>query len=382
MLRILLETIISVCLVFVSGNSLCVNGQLIFTAIPGQSDEILKARSDDVTAYLEDYIQTSCGSDVTVTYNPVSNYEDAVDALLTGNANFAWYGGLTGVEAGLKSTPSIYIAQRLEDTKFTSVFIHGPDLDLPEGIESANNRSLGFGSNSSTSGHLMPQYYMNKADPPVVPSSITFYGSHDETVNAVANGTVDVGAVNTVTWDSRVAANTTGGAIVFYKTPEFVDYLWVAGATISEIWNTTDASLTPGCESPTDLLTEAFLAATNETALGAALLSSYSTVGYVAIKPGEYDPIEITGCELELIEPEYCKEQPPKDLGQGVGSSEDGTNDPPDNEETVVEDTTTTSSSSSSDDNDSSARTPLSFSMTTGYFVIMISNVVMLGAIL
>jgi hypothetical protein len=152
---------------------------------------------------------------------------------------------------------------------------------------------------------------------------------------------------------------------------------------ISEIWNTTDASLAPGCESPTDLLTEAFLVATNEMALGAALLSSYSTVGYVAIKPGEYDPIELTGCEVELIEPEYCKEQPPEYLGQGVDSSGDGTNDPPENEETVVEDTTTSSSTTTSsiDDNDSTARTPL-FSMTTGYFVIMISNVVMIGPIL
>jgi ABC-type phosphate/phosphonate transport system substrate-binding protein len=70
---------------------------------------------------------------------------------------------------------------------------------------------------------------MNKADPPVVPSSIAFYEYHDEILNAVVNGTADVGAVNTVTWDSRVATNTTGGAIIFYKSPEFVDYLWVAG---------------------------------------------------------------------------------------------------------------------------------------------------------
>ncbi|OEU14098.1 hypothetical protein FRACYDRAFT_242450 [Fragilariopsis cylindrus CCMP1102] len=111
-------------------------------------------------AYLEDYIQTACDSDVTVTYSPVSNYQDAVDALLTGNTNFVGYGGLTGVEAGLKLPPSIYLAQRLEDTRFTSVFIHEPDLDVPVGIESANNhRSLAFGSNLSTNGHLMPTYY-------------------------------------------------------------------------------------------------------------------------------------------------------------------------------------------------------------------------------
>ena len=143
----LLVTIVSVCLFFVAGNSFCVNGQLIFTAIPGQSDEVLKARSSAVKAYLEDYIQTACDSDVTVTYSPASNYQDAIDALLTGNANFVGYGGLTGVETGLKSPPSINLAQQLEDTRFTSVFIHGPDLDVPEGIESANN------------SHLMPTYY-------------------------------------------------------------------------------------------------------------------------------------------------------------------------------------------------------------------------------
>ena len=73
--------------------------QLTFTAIPGQDESTLLARANAVSAYLENYIQNTCGVNVTVTYNPVTNYEDAVDALLDTVADFGWYGGLTGVQA-------------------------------------------------------------------------------------------------------------------------------------------------------------------------------------------------------------------------------------------------------------------------------------------
>jgi len=235
--------------------------QLVFTAIPDQDDSTLQARASAVTGWLEDYIQTVCDVTVSVTYNPVENYQDAVSALLDGHADFGWYGGLTGVQAGLRSPPAVYIAQRLEDTQFTSVFIQGAGLDLPMGIESANNKSLAFGSASSTSGHLMPQYYMRSAVPPVVPSSTIYTVSHDATVDAVAAGTTQVGTLNSVVWKSRVAANTTGGTSVFYTTPEYVDYLWVAGADIVAKWaGIKGAALVEGCADINTVLTNAFLA--------------------------------------------------------------------------------------------------------------------------
>ena len=127
------------------------------------------------------------------TIRPVTSYEDAVDALVNKIADFGWYGGLTGVQAGLRMQPSVYIAQRIEDTQFTSVFIQA-----------------------------MPTYYLTQYN--ITPESIMYTGSHDATVDAVMNGEAEVGALNSVVWRNRVDANTTGGTSVFY-TPEYVDYL-------------------------------------------------------------------------------------------------------------------------------------------------------------
>ena len=65
---------------------------LTFTAIPDQDEETLTARADAVTNYLTNYIQETCGVTIGVTYNPVDNYQDAVDALLSKTADFGWYG--------------------------------------------------------------------------------------------------------------------------------------------------------------------------------------------------------------------------------------------------------------------------------------------------
>lgn len=97
---------------------------LTFTAIPDQLETTLVARADAVTNLLENYISEKCNVDVNVVYNPVTNYQDAVDALLDNSADFGWYGGLTGVQAGLRSSPAVYLTQRIEDTEVSTYLMH------------------------------------------------------------------------------------------------------------------------------------------------------------------------------------------------------------------------------------------------------------------
>ena len=218
--------------------------------------------------------------------------------------------------------------------KFTSVFISDADMDLTS-IDDVQDKTLAFGSDSSTSGHLMPQYYLTEAD--VTPSSTIFTGSHDATIDAVMNGTTQVGALNSVVWHRRLTANTTGNTSVFYTTPQFVDYLWVAGSGITDKWASIegDPSSVPGCEDINALITEAFLSTTNETAIGQALFAAYSTVGYVAITEDEYDPIEETGCALGMIEKKYCDDPIPENLGNIVDNSTTTSTKPDDDVEQV-----------------------------------------------
>lgn len=160
---------------------------------------------------------------------------------------------------------------------------------------------------------------MREADPEVVPASTIFTGSHDATVDAVADGSVEVGALNSVVWENRVAANTTGGTSVFYTTPEYADYLWVSGAAIAEDWELSVAEIAPlgsrvwpeECIDIHSLLTDAFLTASADEPLGAALLDTYSAPnGFVSIEPHEYDAIFESGCDLALIEEQYCVDPP------------------------------------------------------------------------
>ena len=180
----------------------------------------------------------------------------------------------------------------------------------------------------------MPQYYLTEAN--VTPSSYPepiFTGSHDATIDAVMNGTTQVGALNSVVWFKRLAANTTGNTSVFYTTPQYVDYLWVAGAGITEKWSSIVSNPAKGCEDANALITEAFISATNETEIGQALFAAYSTVGYVAITEGEYDPIEETGCALDMIEEQYCDEPIPENLGNVEDSNSTTSAEPEDDTE-------------------------------------------------
>jgi len=339
----------------ISGRMASAGAQLTFTAIPDQDEATLQQRADAVSVFLGDYIEAKCGVQVSVAYQPVSNYQDAVSALLDNVADFGWYGGLTGVQAGLRSPPATYLAQRVEDTEFTSVFIQGPGPQLT-GIADVEGKTLAYGSESSTSGHLMPAYYLTEDG--VTPASTIYTGSHDATVDAVINAEAEVGALNSVVWANRVASNTTGGTSVFYTTPEYVDYLWVSGAGIIDTWaNIEGASIAEGCADVNALLTEAFLAATSDEPLGEALLTAYSTVGYVSIEPNEYDPIEETGCALGMIEEQYCSEPVPEDLGnvgavapaENTGAPVNSTDIPADNDADDADDADDASSSAETD---------------------------------
>ena len=195
-------------------------------------------------------------------------------------------------------------------------------MDITNGIDGVENKSFAFGSNSSTSGFLMPAHYLRQNN--IYPKDpVIFTGSHDATIDAVIDGTTEVGALNSLTWQRRLAANTTNGTSVFYTTPEYADYLWVAGAGIVDTWAAIEgASSADGCEDINTLLTEAFLSADAADPLAEALFTAYSATGYVPITENEYDPIEETGCELGLIEEQYCNEPIP-DLGN-VGSNSNG----------------------------------------------------------
>ena len=204
---------------------------LYLGGIPDQDASVLQSRFES----LADYLAEETG--VTVKYLPSVDYAAVVTAFRQGDLQLAWFGGLTGVQARLAAPGSEAIAQRPEDEKFLSVFVAEPGLGLTA-LEELKGRSFTFGSESSTSGHLMPRSFLVEAglDPEQDLATVSYSGSHDKTWKLVEAGTFQAGALNAAVWRSRMEAGEvdTSKVEVFWTTPPYYDYHWVLRGDVDE----------------------------------------------------------------------------------------------------------------------------------------------------
>jgi phosphonate transport system substrate-binding protein len=197
---------------------------LVISAIPDQDPERLQRLYGKVAAYLSGALH------VPVEYRPVTDYTASVIGFKTGDLDLVWYGGLTGVEARLQVPGAHAIAQRDIDSAFHAVFITRQGSGI-RSLADCKGHTFTFGSEMSTSGRLMPEYYLRQAIGPMdnLRGAPGFSGSHDKTIALVAAGTYDAGALNAQVWKSRIADHTvdTTHLTVFYTSPAFHDYHWV-----------------------------------------------------------------------------------------------------------------------------------------------------------
>ncbi|MEM9655680.1 MAG: putative selenate ABC transporter substrate-binding protein [Actinomycetota bacterium] len=207
------------------------DGPLVIGAIPDQDPEVLARNYELVAGYLADELG------VEVRFEPVTEYDAAVTAFRVGDLDLVWFGGLTGVQARLQVDGAEAIAQRDIDEEFTSVFIATTDSGIEPisdvaGLEAVAGRTLTFGSDSSTSGRLMPQSFLNEAGVSLddLNGEPGFSGSHDATIELVEAGTFEVGALNSQVWKARVEAGEVDldKVQLIFETPTYYDYHWVA----------------------------------------------------------------------------------------------------------------------------------------------------------
>jgi phosphonate transport system substrate-binding protein len=175
---------------------------------------------------------------VRVQYVPVTNYAAAVSAFRTGNLDLVWFGGLTGVQARLQKPGAKVLAQRDIDASFHTIFIANTKSGLKpvtsvKGLSQLKGKRFTFGSESSTSGRLMPQYFLGQAG--VKPNQFAggapgFSGSHDATVALVQSGAYEAGAVNEQVWRASLHNGKANRSKVMaiWKTPGYPDYHWIA----------------------------------------------------------------------------------------------------------------------------------------------------------
>ena len=206
--------------------------------IPDQDASRIARRYSEFSKYLSDQLN------VEVEYVPSVSYAAVVTAFTQDELQIAFLGGLTGVQARLQTPGSSAIAQREHDAAFHSKFIANPTLGLTS-LEDVAKRSkdltMTFGSESSTSGHLMPRQFLGEAgihSDSDFKSKPNFSGSHDLTWKLVEGGAFDIGALNEDVWNRAKDSGKADLSKVkaFYTTPAYHDYNWTVRPGLDSVY--------------------------------------------------------------------------------------------------------------------------------------------------
>lgn len=264
-------------------------------AIPDQDPEKLQRTYGTLSSYLEEQL------DVPVRYEPVTDYAAAVTAFRVGDLDMVWFGGLTGVQARSQVEGSRAILQRAIDEEFHSVFIANREsgiapFDSLDGLTRLAGHSFTFGSQISTSGRLMPQYYLGEAGVELedFAGDPGFSGSHDKTIKLVEAGTYEAGALNEQVWRSRLESGDvdTTAVRVIWRTPSYYDYHWVIRPGLDERYG----------QGFVGRVEKAFLSLDGDTERQKTILDLFGADEFIATENANYAKIEAVGRQIGKIE--------------------------------------------------------------------------------
>jgi phosphonate transport system substrate-binding protein len=202
------------------------------SAIPDEAPTELQRKFAPLGKYLE--AQTG----MKVVFTPVSDYAAVVESLAAKKIDLAWLGGFTFVQAKIRTNgTAIPIVQREEDAKFTSRFITADPAI--KSLADLKGKTFAFGAPSSTSGSLMPRFFLQQAglNPEKDFKNVAFSGAHDATVAFVAAGKAEAGVLNASVWDKLVEAKKvdTDKVRVFATTPTYFDYNWTVRGDLDPV---------------------------------------------------------------------------------------------------------------------------------------------------
>lgn len=253
------------------------------SAIPDEAPTELLRKFKPLGAYLEQQLGMK------VQFVPVADYPAVVEALATDRLDLAWLGGFTFVQVRLKTGNAIPLVQREQDAQFTSKFITAnPEV---KSLVDLKGKSFAFGSVSSTSGSLMPRFFMLKdgIKPETYFSRVAYSGAHDATVAWVQAGKVDGGVLNASVWEKLVAAGKvdTAKVRVLSTTPTYYDYNWTVRGTL-------DPALA-------EKIKAAFLALDPANPEHKAILDLQAASRFIETQPENYKGIEEAARAAELL---------------------------------------------------------------------------------
>jgi phosphonate transport system substrate-binding protein len=258
--------------------------ELRISAIPDENpQEMLRIYSP-----FADYLTKEIG--IPVKFTPVVDYAATVGGLAANRLDLVWYGGLTSVQAAKQAKGARRIIMRKEDAEFKSHFITRKDTAIKD-LKDLKGKTFSFGSVSSTSGHLMPRYFLlkNGINPERDFSKFSFSGAHDATAAWVESARVDAGALNFLVWDKLVETKKvdTNKVGIFWTTPPYVDYVWTIRAGVDQ--------------GTVDTISKAFLKLDYNNPEHKKLLDLHRTKGYLPAKDEDWKAIEEAAVAAGLL---------------------------------------------------------------------------------
>lgn len=264
-------------------------GQFKFTAIPDENSARLIERFSKVAEYL------SSNLGISVSYVPVKSYAASVAAFKNNQVQLAWFGGLSGVKARRAVPGSEAIAQGVEDQEFVTYFIANASAGLEMGNSfptEIKGKTFTFGSKGSTSGRLMPEFFIReyfKKSPRQVFRRVGFSGDHSKTLALVQSGSYQVGALNYKVWENEVKAGKVdpNKVKIIWKTPTYVDYNWTIRGDVDKQFGNGFAE-------------KVKLALINMK--DKRLLESFPRSGFIEASNELYEPILKTGITIGIFD--------------------------------------------------------------------------------
>ncbi|VAX08896.1 hypothetical protein MNBD_ALPHA03-2158 [hydrothermal vent metagenome] len=164
------------------------------------------------------------------------SYEELLRLFDEKAIDLALFGGVIYVKAHLKNR-AVPLVMRDVDGHFRSVALVHADNPAKD-ITDLRGASLAFGSELSTSGHIMPRYFLKEMN--IIPEeffgTIQYTGAHDLTAEWVRDGIAEVGIANSGIVNSMFLSGKLNNNMVkiIWQSPPFSDNVWALQPDISK----------------------------------------------------------------------------------------------------------------------------------------------------
>jgi phosphonate transport system substrate-binding protein len=251
--------------------------------LPDESEVVLRQRYEPLLRYLSE--ATGLSLELVIP----RDYGQLLELFGQEKVDLAYFGGFTFIRAR-EQFGAVPLVMRDTDVHFRSYFLARSD-DPAKTIADFRGKRLAFGSEFSTSGHLMPRHFLRDMgiSAETYFGEVRFSGAHDQTAVWIRDGISDLGAANSAIIknmfaDGRLDADQVR---IVWETPPYPDYVWAARSELDEAVR--------------ERILGAFLQLSPNHEAQAKILSGVNAGGFLPARAGDFDELRGVALALDML---------------------------------------------------------------------------------